>query len=346
MPLDLYIHGPGFGEMILMRWKEGNKTRAAMVDVYCPTSKLERFLWWLKLKHIHRLAFMAITHPHLDHLLNADDILRAYKKRVDRLWVWPGPNQAAYIPYFNRQAATFRRRELKRRAKAISLLYEEQNRQFNQEHLGKPELTPFQQPNNIYPLGQSASQMEVACISPWDKPTTDFLKIITDGIDPKKGTITDTHRECNLVSGGFIIRYGQAQVLLGGDMETENWDALRAADQPPALNPCVVKVSHHGSSTGCPPDMWGENGFLGRHKPLTVITPWKKKLPERSVIDKIRASGCPVYLTGALKPSVDDGFPHIHLRVYQNSTVRVIHRSPSIKRLSGLNPANSKPAEC
>jgi hypothetical protein len=334
MALDLYIHGPGFGEMILMRWKEGRKAHAAIVDVHCPNSKVDRLLLWLDNEHVRHLSFIAITHPHLDHIRNADEVLRAYKKRVARLWYWPGLNQAAYLPFFNRLAKTFPRSELRQRAAAVRDFFVEHKRQFYDERLGSPELMSFTKATCIYPIGRAPEALEVTCASPWDDPIMDFSRIVNDGIRPG-GAVTDTHHQCNLVSGGFLIRHGKAQVFLGGDMETENWGALRASGAFGDFRPCVVKVSHHGSATGCLPDMWGEDGFLGRHKPVAVITPWRKKLPDQTVIDRIRSSGCETYVTGACRPRVDDGFPHIHLRVNEDPAVpvEVIHRSPSVRRI-------------
>lgn len=333
MPLDIYIHGPGFGEMVLLRWREGKELRAALVDVYCPNSKLDPFLSWLRLQGVHRLAFIALTHPHLDHICNADAILRAYEGRVDRLWRWPGLDQPSYIAYFTRLARTFSSDELRRRAFAVGDLFEEHIRQFYQHRLGRPELTPFQTGNCIYPVGPTTSTVEFICVSPWEEPLLEFLHMIKVGIDPTRA-VTHVHSKCNLVSGGFLVRYGKAQVLLGGDMEADNWRALRASSTFADIDPCVVKVSHHGSRTSCVDGMWGPTGFLSRRKPVAVITPWNRTLPDWGVIDTIRSSGGQVYLTGVSQPRIDDGLPHIHLRVSEDATVQVIHQSPSIQRIN------------
>jgi beta-lactamase superfamily II metal-dependent hydrolase len=333
MPLDIYIHGPAFGEMILLRWEEDNEPRAALMDVHCPASRLDPLLSWLEMEGVHHLAFIAITHPHLDHIRNADGILRAYEGRVDRLWYWPGLNQAAYVAYFNRLARAFDTDELKHRAAAVRDLLEEHIRQFYLASLSRPELAPFANGICIYPLGKMRRTVEFMCTSPWDGPLLEFVKMVSDGIKPS-GTVTDTHSKCNLVSGGFLVRHGKAHVLLGGDMETSNWDALRASGSFAGVQPCVVKVSHHGSHTGCLADMWGPDGFLGRHKPVAVITPWNRALPDWAVVEKIRSSGGQVYLTGASRPRVDDGFPHIHLRVLEDASVQVVHKSPSVQRIA------------
>jgi hypothetical protein len=222
--------------------------------------------------------------------------------------------------------------ELRKCASAVRDLFEEHFRQFDHQHYGRPELTPFQGGARIYPVGPAASSVEFTCLSPWEEPLLEFIEMINVGIDARKA-VAHIHSKCNLVSGGFLVRYGKAQVLLGGDMEASNWRALRDSSAFIDINPCVVKVSHHGSRTSCTDGMWGANGFLGRHKPMAVITPWNKTLPDWDVIEEIRSSCGHVYLTGVGQPRIDDGLPHIHLRVSKDASVQVVHRSPSVQRI-------------
>jgi hypothetical protein len=292
---------------------------------------------WLREKGASEFAFWVITHPHLDHLRGSAELLSQFEGKVGYLWRWPGLDERTYqasdVVYFNKLRRQFPTSEMNERATALSLLFAEHERQCFREGLGRPVMLPFPAPPfRIYPFGAPACRPEVFCLSPWDGQIDRFRRIVNEGRRPG-GTLSDNHRECNLVSGAFLVRYGKADVVLTGDTEYENWRDFRAAKGMPRIRPCLVKVSHHGSPTGRVKGMWGTNGSLGRHKPHTVVTPWNKRLPDPAVIADIRSSGCPVYLTGQDPPFVEEGFPHIHFRVEASGHVEVKHQSPSVHRV-------------
>ena len=116
-------------------------------------------------------------------------------------------------------------------------------------------------------------------------------------------------------------------------MERGNWNELRSSDECPDFRPSVVKVSHHGSSTGRIDGMWGPEGFLGRHAPIAVITPWYARLPEQTVIDEILSGGSQVYITGRQhRFRTEDRLSHVHVRVHTDGRAEIVSKSPSVVR--------------
>src|SRR6202034_2046479 len=53
----------------------------------------------------------------------------------------------------------------------------------------------------------------------------------------------------NMVSGGLLIDYGQARIVLGGDIDTEAWEETMRLFPSQCRSAGLVKVSHHGSTT-------------------------------------------------------------------------------------------------
>lgn len=153
MPLDIHIVGAGFGEMILLLWEEDGERRAALVDGYSPKPNVAPLIRWFRTAGVKRFSFVAVTHPHLDHLFNLDAVLSEFSGCIDYLWFWPGLDQACTINYFNKVAQRFSHspNELGKRAKAVSALFGEWRYQFFDLQLGKPVMQPVQTLKRIYP---------------------------------------------------------------------------------------------------------------------------------------------------------------------------------------------------
>jgi hypothetical protein len=61
-------------------------------------------------------------------------------------------------------------------------------------------------------------------------------------------------RPFNRISIAFLLKYGKASILFSGDIDGPSWRRIR--DDNPALRPCWVKVSQHGSRAGNPKWLW------------------------------------------------------------------------------------------
>lgn len=332
MSLDIHICGPGFGEMVLLCWNEGGTRRAGLIDFYAESENIDPLLNnWFSPEGVDHLAFVAVTHPHLDHLRNVHALLRKKRGKVERIWRWPGLDEDFLIPYFGKLAKAFPEsvNHPKERSRCVKEFLVECRKQLFQEGTGKPILSPISQINRIYPLDQSNSDLTVTSFSPWEDCIFRFTEIVVAGVRAK-GKVMDTHRECNLISTGFIVQYKGAQILLCGDVEKENWAEFLKHEPICPLRPCVVKVGHHGSCTGSIDEMWGVDGFVGKHRPIAVITPWNQRLPESAVINSILSSGSQLFVTGNQRPRTIDRLSRIHLRVSEKGAAEVVWMSPSV----------------
>jgi hypothetical protein len=79
----------------------------------------------------------------------------------------------------------------------------------------------------------------------------------------------------NIVSGGVLIEYGQARIILGGDIDTEAWEETVRRFPSERLASALIKVSHHGSTTGYCEGLWQ---ILSPGKTaVSVITPYSSQ---------------------------------------------------------------------
>ena len=111
MSLEVFIHGPGYGETIILRWKnQKGESEGALVDGYSVASgdvdgDENESHWLADRLHqlgLHHLQFLAVTHPHNDHLCGLSDALRAWGGTIGEAWYWNQLAPKFYIEYFDR----------------------------------------------------------------------------------------------------------------------------------------------------------------------------------------------------------------------------------------------------
>jgi hypothetical protein len=352
MPLDLWIYGPGYGETIFMAWddpaKAGNK-RAAVVDHYGGPSETHSpiITKWKELGE-PPLAFVAATHPHFDHLRNFHLALEDFARKeedgaaphLEKIFWWGGFDDALAESYYQAivQRSPARARELTSAASMASRFLSHARTRAGHDGSGfGSKLLSLEARNPVERHG--CGGVTVTAMGPWARPKKMFVAAFKNQFreidkEAELQTVVEPDRvRANRISLGLLVEYGAAQIVLGGDMEEENWRLWRKANKQP-LRPCVVKVSHHGSSTGTISGMWDGRGFFDSHNgetdtkamPICVVTPWRRgahlrQLPDNSVLQKIETAGCRLVVTGtpANSRGLDAGNlycdSYVHIRV-------------------------------
>ncbi|MCX6880796.1 MAG: hypothetical protein NTW21_44390 [Verrucomicrobia bacterium] len=334
MILDLFICGPGYGETIICRWEEEGRLHAGVIDCYGPNYGLTVYDWLLELE-ISQLEFLCVTHPHLDHIYNAYWVLELLEGSVSQLWWWGGLTPDAYIVFCDKLAAACGGGEgrLRSRAESVRRLFIEIARQ--EQKFGIPLVRTSARIKQLYPIPQTTNPvLKITAFSPWDDSLMRFTKEVVSSIRVG-GKATSDESLANLACIGLLLQYGNAQVVLGSDIEASNWNSLPDAFTS-SLRPCVVKVSHHGSQNGTCAGMWSMSGFLCNQQPqspIAVITPWHNVLPDEKVIKQIVGSGSTVFVTGQ-KNTNGRGRPwlsYVHVQVDgDQGTARVVEKSANV----------------
>lgn len=300
MSLEIHIYGPGFGETIFLRWPNSDgRWCGALVDAYSPNDGV-----WMAEKlrslELDSLQFAVVTHPHLDHIGGLGAGLYRQKIRAKRLFYWPGVSSDYWVQFFN-VLARQKGGELKGIAKMVDEWFGFCG--WHYKECGVSGKDVGGQSGTIYSTTIDGSAFEVIAIGPWLTGMNMLVKNVALSIE-RLGAIDYEHRHANHVSIALLLKYGQAQVVLGGDMEDINWNELMAQTDRPTFKPSLVKVSHHGSANGRIDAMWPNGGgFIdGRStSAIAVVTPWRKGgnfLPEEAVLEEIRLAGYTTYVTG------------------------------------------------
>ncbi|HEY0548406.1 MAG TPA: hypothetical protein VGF13_02325 [Verrucomicrobiae bacterium] len=358
MGLDVWIYGPGYGESILMAWdalpnKEGTARRTAFIDCHGGIDFDEHpaIVQWGKMG-CPDVAWVAITHPHMDHIRNASTMMAVAGCNAETLLWWGGVTMERLEAFYSKlgEDVALREERLGRLAVMTSRFIKDLNQLQRRRHGHRTEahppmiLAPSEIIDAVCEEETPDGRLTISTISPWLEPQKVYTGWVDEQIQrdrdghpiifPKRGAFNST-------SLGMVVQHGNAQVLLGGDMEENNWDNLhraRTSAHPEnrhrgkltTFKPCLIKVSHHGSETGHIPEMWGPGtGFFGSLKtgskpPICIITPWRnagRRLPDKDLVTRIAKAGCEVWETATKDEAtaVDDTTTlpdsFIHLRV-------------------------------
>lgn len=269
--LRVLVFGPGHGEAIIVILPD----RSLGVVDGCrePTDgnaagrgdPVREFIGaWLACHPDCRIRFVALTHPHGDHYAGLGRLIEAHDDRIDALWRtlvagdrW-GEAYIAYARYcdlntgvtptagessgLERVYAAFqtRRPRVKILAPGVPLIDTRFNRRSFSVHSVAPSMGDVDR-------GNEALQRFL-----YDRQTS--------SLDP------------NLLSAALVIRWGDAGVLLGGDLlcasgSYEGWAAAAPMVDAPIQ---VIKAAHHASEEAQDWSLWR------RMAPeLAIVTPFK-----------------------------------------------------------------------
>lgn len=239
--LQLFFFGPGVGESIVVKLPCG---RWGVVDCY-QSRLVGGTLQFLKEQKVSRLAFFCITHPHEDHFLGANVLLKSYAGKIDEVWRYPDFEDnainhnillAAKIQAITRQDA-----------EANSLLdhfVEVLNATRDvTANLSKESYRPVIAPMSLL----KRDSYEILALRPTHAILQDLQAQVAKLPTPQGFLLLNDEEGAllNKLSVVLLIKFGNSRILLLGDAQ--------GSDEP--LNPTVkrytvVKVAHHGSING------------------------------------------------------------------------------------------------
>ncbi len=233
--VTFHIFGGRGGESIVIRLPSGEY---GLIDCYADLRTGNPVLEFLEAREVKSLLFAAYTHPHFDHYTGLPEVLRAV------------PPKSFFRPVLTR-AVDFREALLddlrnpdhappdaidERKLNALDQILEWEN--------DAGALIPREMlPETVLFTDHDGFEIEVL------SPTINAQRALS---------LDKRNRRFNLISAAFVVRFGNAVAVLGGDLEREGW--LAALDLPRFRHDwsrCrLFKVAHHGSDTGSFPELW------------------------------------------------------------------------------------------
>ncbi|MEP7119631.1 MAG: MBL fold metallo-hydrolase [Byssovorax sp.] len=278
--LSIAVFGPGEGEAIVVRLPDGS---VGVVDG-CrePTSGdpvaelLAKFAAKTADPAAFRLHFVCLTHPHADHYRGLGRLIKAYEGRIDHLWtvthVTPQYEKAlpAWLELVHAGSAPDLD-DLDGLKRVLNSFHDEKPRVEKTNAAGFAHLACDTRLIGARLFGGYKLEIEACGPAPGDIDSVQKQLIALLTAAASSGVVSRTH-DPNLTSGAVLIRWGQAAVLLAGDLlrgdeHHSGWQRARLQITHPVQ---VVNVAHHASKEAHDDTLWKTM------KPkLAIVTPFK-----------------------------------------------------------------------
>lgn len=287
-------------------------------------------LTYLKQKHASGtpvvLSFICISHPDLDHTTGVEKLfkwIRAEEIEVERLWLYPGINEGDIGESLARATAYLDEIVVENIASGIEppvgLRNNSEIRRLRDDlrelwkfvEEWKPRSPDLLQ--GIVRLCNLGAEVEICPLAPLsddirraDKKALRTLFLWTQNQKPLK------LEDRNLVSSVIKIRFGEHQLLFGGDAGEGVWqrsldefDRRHQNDEGPCFNSCqanFIKASHHGSKNSSSVKLWERILGAPAHVAFSGGQGDKRPFPNRETIAHLaeiaeNSKGAPQLLT-------------------------------------------------
>ncbi len=281
--LEFHVLGGRKGESIVVRLPDGGW---GVVDNYTPVlgqPESNPTLRFLRARAVERLEFLCLTHPHEDHYRGLSHLFEVF--RPDRVWVFPAKTHRDLVASVLKASAESSNLgeeqvenpdELVRFFDGVRDAYRDRKRatplDVRRLELGMELLNTAEAPAvRISAIGASAGRALLyedtlaRCFGPRGQFLADRLPAV----------------DHNMISGGLLIEYGQARIVLGGDIDGAAWEeTLRRFASDDRLSSQLLKVSHHGSASGYCDGLW--QALSPQKATIAVLTPYtSQRLPSR-----------------------------------------------------------------
>jgi beta-lactamase superfamily II metal-dependent hydrolase len=296
--LSIHVLGAAKGESIVIQLPDG---RWGVVDCYArspddPSSNPTISL--LREQGAGELEFLCLTHPHDDHFRGIGQLLDEFPVRY--FWHFGAQSAAQFkllVKYVRLEAEQEATEESRQSGRLFSEIWQRVDRFRRAKKTRLKECRPA---TLLYPVPADwSAHFRVIGLAPSAEQSAIYHKGYTECFD-QAGRFKDRlpREHHNRISIALLLIFGSTKIILGGDVESPGWTDVLMDINPHELAANLVKVSHHGSTTGYCGDLWKH--FSASGKPHAVITSYLSQgLPQRRALDHIREHTPSILLTCA-----------------------------------------------
>jgi hypothetical protein len=284
--LGLHVLGANFGECIILQFPF---SPPAVID--CGALEVARFAIQFIRRELKwsELSFIAVTHPHRDHIHGIGMFLEDFKEKSGSFLVFPGFHMGKLMydiltwateqGHMAEQDQNFLNYPVMREWGNIAELLRKYKR--------KTRVTR----QWIRPL-EFAGQVKMHCILPCDVTSDGFETALARSNPREQGAIPNA----NCASCVLLVTWGDTRVLLCGDCEQTSWGAWKRSGG--TIDGVVhgLKIGHHGSQNGVDQEVLKCLGKVSRG----IVTPFRLgrvQLPDETAIQRYASLGVPVHIT-------------------------------------------------
>ena len=266
--LTIIVFGPGHGESILVSLPNG---RFGVVDG-CgkkndPVLELLAAVESQTGNDREQLAFICLTHPHLDHYGGLGQLIDSYARSLDRICTLNMMSSTMFASKLKKHVELQHKGDPTQRYCGLLDFISSTEKATSQQNV------ELQSLSSHMPIPVDGhTDITISCCAPSGGDVNAAQRALLEVETGQKKTKFDPNR----VSAVLTIRWESTGILLAGDLicnkskiGNSGWCAANKLVTPPIQ---LVKIAHHGSGGACYPDLWKNIG-----KPsLGLITPFQQ----------------------------------------------------------------------
>ncbi len=279
-PLEIHVFGATIGESIAVRLPCG---LWGVVDCYTPnlsapeTNPLVKFL---KERGVESLEFLCLTHPHEDHYRGIGHLFVQYSPK--RVWLFGSLAQKdlyAKVAQSLKASADSKNIDFgdtKNVDEIVSFFDLVRSEYRNSNRKPRLEICRLQLNQILFEILDNPN-VRITALGPSGGLAMEYESSLTKCFALAPGQLLKQLPKIdhNMISGGLLIEYGNARVILGGDIETEAWEEAMRVIPAERMKSGLVKVSHHGSENGYCTGLWEQ--MSPEKSAIAVIAPYSKQ---------------------------------------------------------------------
>jgi hypothetical protein len=320
-PIEVHVFGGKKGESIALRLPDN---RWGVVDNYTPSLKnhsTNPTLRYLQSRGVNRLSFLCLTHPHEDHYRGMSHLIQYFDP--DRIWIFGAEThrdlhaKVAAVLRLKSLSCNMENDDVGNEDELVAVLDGIRDRCRDKTRVPRLEVRRLQLEQPLLEL-DSDPVLKITAIGATGGQILQYEETLSKCFEGN-GFLADRvpNINHNLISGGLLIEYGQARIVLGGDIETEGWEeTMKSLASKGRLRSILIKASHHGSTDGYCKGLW--DCFSPNRCAFAVITPYlNQQLPSWEGL---------VHISTHAVTSCTPSLKALKLAIYwQNSATDVVH---------------------
>lgn len=288
--LRLMIFNVGHGDSIVLEHIHAGRSYYGVIDSNVPRGQATpRALDYLKNRGVEHLSFIALTHPHKDHVSGLGTIAKHFEGHIELALTYPIPRDEARLTRLKQLTA-----EEMRAAEEPQRSFLSQLLRFLLVAQGTPrwEATDGLQ-NEVFLNGFTFGEMTLRIILPHASMKDWFFS------DLSNNKIEIGGEKQNELSLAIEIVYGDQVIVLGGDAAERGW-LYRAKHAPHSVGATIAKLPHHGSKFDCSPSVlnhiYGVEEEISQTR-LALISANGTSHPSPSVLSDLKSRGISPFCT-------------------------------------------------
>lgn len=295
--VNIIVFGPGYGESIVIYLPDLGWGIIDSCLINFKKRKYNPALEYLKQLNVDRLAFLILTHPHLDHYKGIEHILFHYSGAIDRIGYYSGEGLKEYASYLARKKI-LNEPGLKTFSDIFLLIEKAKKSGAN--------IIKLSERKEVIRKGlYKNNTIEMISLSPSEDSEKKYIERLYKFIPKVKGaSIKDLKdSEQNIISSAIWCEINNVRFIFGSDLENgtnfSGWSGVLNNLDSPNLSATFVKIPHHGSPNAFNENIW--KIFSNDSKvPVSVTTPYIKSRalrPDPVILKKISNYTKNIYVT-------------------------------------------------